>query len=159
MRHSCETCSGPGTANAFIAGPDQPSHWEQFNRWVVAREKAAVEEWNRSIFPITATHPSGALSVKVHIEDGNCVVATTDAKPIPKPDAGRAEGVKRSSVMDQFTTYRDTVQPAPKPRRAPEVVAEEVVKVWASERSHYHQDYPALKGHIAAAVRDDRGEA
>lgn len=183
----------PAAASAWeewqlIRVSTDPNKWnDAFNAFVAAREKAAVEEWNRSIFPLNVIHSSGDLSVNVKIKDGNRVVVNTYEKPVPspKPDAGRAEGTKcpacgkvahSTAKHGQFFCSDAECSrrwlsfepiPAPKPRRAPEVVAEEFQlslmpgvlrhvdgRVWICPDNTPEK----IREWIAAAVRADRGE-
>ncbi len=113
-------------------------HYGDFNRFVAAREKAAVEEakvkWRRDMMDIVLLGP-GVVTETLPSGNVRAVVA-------PKPDAGRAEATGKEPLQVD----------APKPRRAPEVVAREV---WDTMPAGCVNDYIEF---AAAAVRADRGE-
>lgn len=134
---------------------------DAFNAFVAAREKAAVEA-------------RGKLDYQQGFADGQHVAENKHrelekalnwaASLAPKPDAGRAEGVKCSWCLrpchlsgdrwfcDNRQCQRFGHEPAPKPRRAPEVVARET---WESMKAN--RFYSTIEV-MAAAVRADRGE-
>jgi hypothetical protein len=161
----------PAAASAweeFAERCGHPATWcpvprREFDEWLAAREKAAVEEakvkWRRDMMDIVLLGP-GVVTETLPSGNVRAVVA-------PKPDAGRAEGVKcpRCGKPAGRRLESDTkwfcnnvncaineIAPAPKPRRAPEVVAREV---WDTMPAGCVNDYIEF---AAAAVRADRGE-
>lgn len=169
----------PAAASAweeFAERCGHPATWcpvprREFDEWLAAREKAAVE--------------ASRLNYQQGFKDGESIAEHKHqeleravnrlAALAPKPDAGRAEGVKcpkcgdtaglwdpdggRMYCVHSFCYENGNVYVfAPKPRRAPEVVAEEIIAKWAGDQYARDRGYSRLTAIIAAAVRADRKE-
>lgn len=130
-------------------------HYGDFNRFVAAREKAAIlgaPPWERCGNCQAATLSHFCYCPK-------CGTGQTRPVDAPKPDAGRAEGVKFENITCTVTGRPDGsiwVEPAPKPRRAPEVVAESILAEYKKITGGCAFAHFQLKDIIAAAVRADR---
>lgn len=122
----------PDTPNgkAFMWCKSNPL--ETLRRMVEEYVAAECERAVREAFPITAKAGRCAACKDTILDMG---VRTGGEwyhnACAPKPDAGRAEGVRPYSVMSQYTTHRDAVlqdareAKSPAPRPSPEEVAEE----------------------------------